>query len=346
MKDEIYAPMLIPTLCRSEHFIRCMESLKRNGWAGKTDIYIGLDYPKTEKQMRGYRVIKEYLQGEFPEFHSVTVIEHAENVGSTTNMSSLRNAVKDKYPFFIRTDDDTEFSPNFLEYMNKVLWYYRNSPDVLGVTGYSFPLKWDVKEGCNTFKMNFFCPMWGTAFYTDKYLDVNATINYEFYQKKFDTFIKEKKYIGLSVARFVDFMKDGMNNHETLMHSTTDVGVSTFMPLDGRYCMISPVLSKVRNWGFDGTGEYCEIIEHDHHKKITSKNFCYANQVIDEAEEFVLNPDSSTDYSMNKRILDQFDQRSTFEQIKAKTYLLLYKTFGRDRLQVFRDKVRKVLGAK
>ena len=45
----IYAPILIPTLCRAEHFIRCVESLKNNSWAKYTDVFIGLDYPPTEK---------------------------------------------------------------------------------------------------------------------------------------------------------------------------------------------------------------------------------------------------------------------------------------------------------
>lgn len=33
----IYAPILIPTLCRSKHFIRCIESLKKNGY-GKVAV--------------------------------------------------------------------------------------------------------------------------------------------------------------------------------------------------------------------------------------------------------------------------------------------------------------------
>ena len=45
-----YAPILIPTLCRSKHFIRCIESLKKNGWAKYTDVYVALDYPAKEAQ--------------------------------------------------------------------------------------------------------------------------------------------------------------------------------------------------------------------------------------------------------------------------------------------------------
>ena len=60
-----YAPVIIPTLCRYEHFVRCVESLKKNTWAKYTDIYIGLDYPKKDSHREGYLKIKEYLQGDF-----------------------------------------------------------------------------------------------------------------------------------------------------------------------------------------------------------------------------------------------------------------------------------------
>lgn len=50
----IYAPVLIPTLCRSDHFIRCLESLKKNTWAKYTEVYIAVDYPAKESHWDGY----------------------------------------------------------------------------------------------------------------------------------------------------------------------------------------------------------------------------------------------------------------------------------------------------
>lgn len=53
-----YAPVIIPVLCRYKHFTKCIESLKNNGWAKYTDIYIGLDYPAKDSHVKGY---KKYL---------------------------------------------------------------------------------------------------------------------------------------------------------------------------------------------------------------------------------------------------------------------------------------------
>lgn len=41
-----YAPILLPTLCRYEPLVRCIDSLRRNAWADRTDLVIALDYPK------------------------------------------------------------------------------------------------------------------------------------------------------------------------------------------------------------------------------------------------------------------------------------------------------------
>ena len=44
-----FAPVLIPTLNRYEHFKRCLESLERCTWAEKTDVYVALDFPPSDK---------------------------------------------------------------------------------------------------------------------------------------------------------------------------------------------------------------------------------------------------------------------------------------------------------
>ena len=49
----ICAPIIIPTYCRSEHFIRMMESLKKNTLAKHTDIYVGVDFPLKKEHEKG-----------------------------------------------------------------------------------------------------------------------------------------------------------------------------------------------------------------------------------------------------------------------------------------------------
>ena len=125
IKKNQCAPIYITTLCRDRHFILGVESLKRNGWAKYTDVYIGLDYPSKESHWAGYRKICDYLEnGDFSVFASFNVIKRTKNIGSLANIDSIRDMLMEKYDRWIFAEDDIEFAPVFLEYMNKCLDYY------------------------------------------------------------------------------------------------------------------------------------------------------------------------------------------------------------------------------
>ena len=50
-------PVMIVTLCRYEHLVRCIDSLRRNKLAVETELYIGLDYPLKQEHWEGYNKI-------------------------------------------------------------------------------------------------------------------------------------------------------------------------------------------------------------------------------------------------------------------------------------------------
>ena len=56
-----YAPVLITTLNRYEHFVRCLESLERCTGSENTEVYVALDYPPSEKYKGGWVKISSYL---------------------------------------------------------------------------------------------------------------------------------------------------------------------------------------------------------------------------------------------------------------------------------------------
>ena len=62
MEIKTYAPVLIPTLNRYEHFKRCLESLEKCTGAEHTEIFVALDYPPSEKYKEGWSKICKYLE--------------------------------------------------------------------------------------------------------------------------------------------------------------------------------------------------------------------------------------------------------------------------------------------
>ena len=86
----IYAPVIIPTLCRYKHFKECLESLSKCKWAEETEVFVGLDYPAKESHRPGYEKIKSYLKevGNMT-FKKIHVFEREVNYGGGKNYSSI-----------------------------------------------------------------------------------------------------------------------------------------------------------------------------------------------------------------------------------------------------------------
>lgn len=310
----IYAPILIPTLCRYDHLVRCIESLKKNGWAKYTDVYVALDYPLKEEHWDGYRKIKKYLKGDFSEFANFNVIIRNSNYGSGRNMVEMREDILKRYDRFIRTDDDCEFSPNFIEYMDKCLERYEHDPTVMGVTGYSYPIKWIVKDDCNAVKNNSIFPMWGTGFWRDKFILMQNNIKDDVFEKMFSE--RKIKKNSMTVARWIDVIGSiYKRDKQDLMHQTADVSFGSYIQIENQY-IITPIKSLVRNYGFDGSGVYCQNTVNSTVAD-NATTYDYLLQEIDCNLGFDLKIDESSNPKLNRKIMDKFDRRSPILQLKT-----------------------------
>ena len=172
------APVIIPTLNRFEHLKNCIESLARCTLADKTDLVIGLDYPKNEAHLSGYKLICNYLDRGVKGFNSVRIFKRNSNFGPRKNIQSLREYVFKEFDKVICTEDDNIFSPNFLIYVNKGLNKYKNNKDVFAICGYNFPI--NLKNySYNNYAANVFCA-WGYGIWKDRVelLENNRNISY------------------------------------------------------------------------------------------------------------------------------------------------------------------------
>lgn len=316
----IFAPIIIPTLCRYEHFNKCIESLIRNSYASKTDIYVALDYPTTKKHLDGYNKIKDYLSSNsFDMFASFNVIIREKNYGAYLNEKKLiYEEIMPKYDAWIRTDDDIIFSPNFIEYIDKCLTMYENEEDIIAVAGYSYPCDY-LSGNATVVKQRVYAPMWGTGFWKKKYNTISKLIEDDLYlYRNFDDNVRKKKYKNLINARLLDFVYLGLSwKPQPLLCCMTDVAISTFSGLEQKYIVI-PTISKVKNNGFDGSGINCQ----------TDFYYNFGNQVIDECDSFEI-----IDNNINPKIIEnkinQFDFRRKVDVMKAKLKLCVYKLIGK-----------------
>ena len=154
----IYAPVLIITVNRYQHFKKCIESLSRCTSADKTDVFVAVDYPPSDKYWEGYYQIKAYLDNcNGLGFKSLNIIYRETNYFYTKegNMGSLIKQVCETYDRYITTEDDNEFSPNFLEYMNRGLEQFEDDKKVIAICGCK-DTAWYHKDNENIVKVKLF----------------------------------------------------------------------------------------------------------------------------------------------------------------------------------------------
>ena len=265
MNDAVYAPVMVTTICRFEKFKKCIESLSKCTDADKTEIFIGLDYPAKEEHWDGYRKICEYIPS-ITGFKEIHVFKRPENLGQSKNAKDLRKRIQEKFDRYITTEDDNEFSPNFLQYMNQCLEKYKDDPRVTAICGYSYREWENVGDyPYNAYPMEGFCA-WGVGNWFDKnekymafYSASEVIHNPKFVRQLF------KRKMHITVHRMLFRYKK----------SGGDLRRRCYCVLENK-CSIFPAVSKVRNYGFDGEGANCAVIN------------TFATQKIDESPSFVL----------------------------------------------------------
>ncbi len=254
-----YAPIIIPTLNRVTHLKRCIESLKRNPGSEKTDLYISVDYPPNEKYTDGYEDIKNYVRT-IDGFNDVKIYIQDHNLGPADNWAFLKNTIRDSYETFIESEDDNEFSPNFLEYINKGLELYKDNESITAICS--------SNEGFirnTTCRSNYFKLKWQNARGIGSWFDKEKIIVQSITNDITDLILNDKsrqkkirlenptlyQAISLFLTGEMPAVKDKTGNITPM-----DYTRSIYNILYDKYC-IYPVISKSRNWGYDGSGENC-----------------------------------------------------------------------------------------
>lgn len=253
----IFAPVLIPTLNRVKHLQRCLNSLVKNTYANETEIYISIDYPPSEKYMQGWKDVNNLIKSmDLSVFKEVHIFCQEQNLGSVNNFRFLQNVIRDKHDRYITTEDDNEFSPNFLSYMNKGLELYKENPKVLGICA-ARHADW-INNGNICYSK--FCPCYGFGTWDKKYNKIENEITEYFLDRNYYTFkalwpvfihsgFLFKYYVKYIVCRLpsIFFYDNGKLR-------VCDTVLTMYMHCFD-YFVIQPAVAKSRTWGNDGSGE-------------------------------------------------------------------------------------------
>lgn len=263
-----YAPILIPTLNRYKHFRRCVESLSKCTHAEKTELVIGIDYPPVEKYREGWEKNSEFITT-ITGFKKVTILRAETNLGAIANSRRIREYIQDKSQTYIYSEDDNEFSPCFLDYMNKALARYWDDERITSVSGYNYPV--DMSGYDKSVYAYHQYSAWGVGRWVHKFDYVPTSYAKEVLSSP----LKMVKI--LKTEPKVLFILMSMVARKQRWGDTLTVASNI---LKERYS-IFPSISLCRNYGHDGSGLHCGGNEFD-------GNEMFKNQIISMNKTFEL----------------------------------------------------------
>lgn len=288
-----YAPVLICTLNRYEHFKKCIESLMACKGSHKTDLFIGFDYPLHEKHSDGYEKIKSYLPS-ISGFKSINITYREQNWGINDNWENMINYVFEEHDRLIISEDDNTFSNSFLDFVNQGLEVYFNREDIFSISGYNYPFKVPTWLKHDAYLAPAFSG-WGVGVWRSKYNKVDWSL------ERFNKLLNQN-------------YKLIKNNYELWLPNLLEIrdkqvskgdGILLMHMIEHKMYSLFPTNTKVINWGHDGTGEN------------GGYNDLYRNQkLIEESKQMIFSKDLMPD----PRMLNYFSKQLKIplkEKIKA-----------------------------
>jgi hypothetical protein len=285
-----YAPILVATLNRYQHFKRCIESLANCPEAKSSDLYIALDYPPSEKYCEGYNEIVAFLESGIVGFKSVNVLKRKRNLGGRRNFAEARREIFREYDRVIISEDDNEFSRDFLNFINSGLELYKDRKDIFTICGYIYPLRLDT-TGKDAFLHPIFSG-WGFGIWREKFKDIKFDVDEAGRSLKNSKIRKKIKHRFL-IKALEQIVKTGNITGDTLicLHQYKNNLYSVY-----------PTNSRVRNHGHDGTGVNCVTDTH---------NSIYSNQeIVTNYKDVLNNKNLEVDPKMIRSIDRYFKYRS------------------------------------
>lgn len=285
MEIKQYAPVIIPTLNRFDHFKRCLESLEKCTGAEHTDVYVALDYPPSEKYIDGWTKIGAYLveKEKNNSFAKLCVTRRERNYGvghENSNGAVMLREVEQKYDRYIFTEDDNVFSVNFLDYINKGLELYKDDMRILHVCGYNYQIEFPSSY-INNFYFSRQGSPWGYGAWVNRYELINKYYNLETLGKIIkdkDAVAKLKKERPSTVRSIINMLKNKQIYGDSVF--------GTIVTLEDMYFLM-PMISKVRNLGTDGSGVHATSIDQE-------KINYFQKQIIDNQSTFEFTNDVFT----------------------------------------------------
>jgi hypothetical protein len=177
-----YSPIILFTYKRLDTLKQSVEALQKNYLAPESELIIFSDAAKDQKDYEAVQNVRDYIKT-IKGFKSIAIHEASQNKGLANSIIQGVSMILENYDSVIVLEDDLVSSPNFLNYMNNALRFYKNQENLFSIAGYSLPIKCDSKIDIYYTQR---ASSWGWATWKDRWEIIDWTVS------DYDTFKKDK----------------------------------------------------------------------------------------------------------------------------------------------------------
>lgn len=237
------APILVSVYTRLTHLQKTINALQKNQLAKESELFIVSDGPARATHTEAVEAVRSYAKT-ITGFKKVNLIFRSENQGMFKSIISAHTALLEQYGKLIFLEDDIQVAPDFLEYLNRALVYYKKDPQIFSVHGYSYPASYPSSYPSDLFLFPRYNP-WGVGLWHDRWKKV------DFDESQLDSFFSDKN----AVKKFIRVQPGLLPILEKKMQAA-DALISYHLfknNLQGVY----PIHTRTLNRGFDNSGEHC-----------------------------------------------------------------------------------------
>lgn len=247
MNIENYAPVLVAVYNRLDHFRRCIDTLKQNYYADKTPLFIAIDAPYREIDRKIITKIIDFAKN-IKGFKRIELFIRDENFGPNKNFDTATNDIYNIYNSVIISEDDNEFSPYFLKFINYGLEMYKERSDIFSICGYQFPINIPSSYKDDIYLWQGFSA-WGYGMWKHKYSVGQEDINLV------NKWLKDKKHL-TKINKVAQRYKFSLKNMIRANYIHGDGYYSNHLVANDMYSVF-PTKTYVINHGHDGLGDSC-----------------------------------------------------------------------------------------
>ena len=168
------APICLFTYNRLAETKQTVEALKNNFMAAESELFVFSDGAKNKETASKVAEVRNYLKT-LSGFKNIEIVFSEDNKGLANSIIHGVSQVMSKYGKVIVLEDDLVTSPNFLDFMNQALEFYKDHQKVFSISGYTMNLP-SLKKDKNDYYVGYRASSWGWASWSKSWVDVDWEI--------------------------------------------------------------------------------------------------------------------------------------------------------------------------